>query len=197
MTFRIDREGLITDKKLINEFCEFHDVPNDFIYYIIDNFGLYNWEKEYSIFFKNEEYSRLSKRVSNSKIAHILVLSRHIHYQDTRKLLFDFSIDISDYGKTYTTYDKFFAENCISDKNYISGFGDNESDISQLGFTNWEFVGFGKHRHYKNYIVAIEKAGHRIIAGIEGLSINGEKLDIQKLLELQSNFEFNNIWNKI
>lgn len=193
MTFKIDKDGLITNKKLINEFCYFHDVPNDF-YDNIDDYGLYNWEKEYSVSYKYEEYSRLSKKVSNNEIAHILVLSRYIRYQDSRKLLFDFSIDISDYGKTYSTYDGFFAENGISNKNYISGFGDNESDISQLGFSGWEFIGFGKHNRYDYQIIVIEKAGHRILVGAEDLSIKGEKFDI---LKLETSFKFNDIWKKI
>lgn len=200
MNFKIDKDGIISDGYFFDSFCQFHGVPNDFFYNIndyIDDFGLYNWKREYSVFYENVEYSRLSKKISDSKIAHILVLSQCVHYQDNRKLLFDYSMDIYDYGKTYTTYDKFFAENNISDKNYIFGFGNNESDITQFGFSDWEFIGFGKHRKYKNYIVVIEKADHRIMIGIEGLAINGEKLDIQKLQKIQLDFKFNNIWNEI
>lgn len=200
MNFKIDKDGLITDGYFSDSFCQFHGVPNDFFYNIndyIDDFGLYNWKREYSVFYHNVEYSRLSKKISDSKIAHILVLSQCVHYQDNRNLLFDYSMDISDYGKIYTTYDKFFAENNISNKNYISGFGDNESDITQFGFSDWELIGFGNHRTYKNCIVVIEKAEHRIMIGIEGLTINGEKFGIQKLQKIQLDFKFNNIWNEI
>jgi hypothetical protein len=200
MTFKIDKDGLITDGYFFDSFCQFHDIPNDFFYNIndyIDDFGLYNWEREYSVFYENVAYSRLSKKVSNSKIVHILVLAQYVYYQDNRRLLFDYSMDISDYGKTYTTYDNFFKENNFSNKNYISGFGDNESDISQLGFSGWEFIGFGKHNRYDNYIIVIEKEDHRILIGIDGLTINGEKLDIRKLKKIQLDFKFNNIWDII
>lgn len=85
----------------------------------------------------------------------------------------------------------FFKENNISDINYTPGFGNNELELKQLGYSNWEFVGFGKHRAHNDEIAVIEKANHKILVGIDGLTIHGKKFDVQKL---KSSFEFNNIW---
>ena len=190
MNFKIDKEGLVNNEPFIDELCAFYKIQNDFTTNI-DGINVYNWKNEYTLCYGYRTMTRLSKKISNNKEVHILVFSGYVTYQDNRKLIYDYSINISDFGKIYTTYNNFFKENNISDKNYTPGFGNNELELKQLGYSNWEFVGFGKHRAQNDEIAVIEKANHKILVGTDGLTIHGKQFDIQKL---KSNFEFNNIW---
>ncbi len=191
MAFEIDKEGLITDKYLINDFCEFYNLVNNFVQNI-DGFSLYNWERDFSVFYDGKRYMGLSKKTWSDEKIHILVLRQFVSRQDDRKLIFDYSIDIVDSGKQYTTYDTFFEENNISNKNFIEGFGNNSSDLEKLGYSNWEFIGYGKHRQSKKFIVVLEKLNHRILVGVEGLTLKGKKIDMQN--PFPPRFEFNDIW---
>lgn len=193
MNFRIEKEGLINNESFIDELCAFYKIQNDFTTNI-DDISLCNWKNEYTLCYGYRTCTRLSKKISNNKEVHVLVFSGYVTYQDNRKLIYDYSINISDFGKVYTTYNNFFKENNISDENYTPGFGNNGLELKQLGYSNWEFVGFGKHRAHNDEIVVIEKANHKILVGIDGLTIHGKKFDVQKL---KSSFEFNNIWKKL
>ena len=190
MNFRIEKEGLINNESFIYELCAFYKIRNDFTTNI-DNISLCNWKNEYTLCYGYRTITILSKKISNDKEIHVLVFARYVTYQDNRKLIYDYSINISDFRKIYTTYNNFFKENNISDINYTPGFGNNELELNQLGDSNWEFVGFGKHRAQNDEIAVIEKANHKILVGIDGLTIHGKKFDVQKL---KSNFEFNDIW---
>ena len=57
--------------------------------------------------------------------------------------------------------------------------------------TNQELAIIKKRIDGTTFQYVIEKAGHRIMFGTDGLTIHGKKFDIQKL---KSSFEFNNIW---
>lgn len=192
MAFKIDKEGLITDKDFIDKFCGFFSLVNNFAYNI-DGFNLYNWERDFSVFFDSKRVMGLSKKTpwSSQKI-HILVLTEFVFRQDDRKLIFDYSVNIINFGKMYTTYDTFFEENNISNKNFKEGFGNNSSDLEQLGNSNWEFIGYGKHRQSKEFIAVLEKEHHRILVNFEGITLKGKKIDMQTYLP--PHFEFNDIW---
>ena len=108
----------------------------------------------------------------------------------------EFTCDIISPGKSYTTYERFFDEQGISKTNWEAGW----DKYSETGYTDWRIIHCGKHRSGYDMLFIIEKDGHRVIIGEDGIRFNHRGFYpgpySKSILPALKQFEFNDIWSK-